>query len=281
MVEIDTDGVYFQPPPEVQTEADEIAFVERVGAVLPEGIRLAYDGRYRAMLSLKTKNYVLQGYDGKLTFKGASLRSRADEKFGREFLNSAIQWLLNGEPERVVAEYRRLARAILNGEVDIEQLCRRERVTQKSKQDTHPLYPLARRFQIGDYIMVYRKRDGSLGLLEEYAGDEDREHYVEKLYKFAARLEPLFPTSTRGSPSRRQSFRRSGSWGCLTEGAVRVILPPPVARNRARSNQFSRTQGRGACANRRRWEGNSTFAAEPCTGFQSHSCNSFFNFCTN
>jgi DNA polymerase, archaea type len=193
VVEIDTDGVYFQPPPEVQTEADEIAFVERVGAVLPEGIRLAYDGRYKAMLSLKTKNYVLQGYDGKLTFKGASLRSRADEKFGREFLNSATQWLLNGEPERVVAEYQRLARAILNGEVDIEQLCRRERVTQKSKQDTHPLYPLARRFQIGDYIMVYRKRDGSLGLLEEYAGDEDREHYVEKLYKFAARLEPLFP----------------------------------------------------------------------------------------
>jgi DNA polymerase I len=106
VVEIDTDGVYFQPPPEVQTEADEIAFVERVGAVLPEGIRLAYDGRYKAMLSLKTKNYVLQGYDGKLTFKGASLRSRADEKFGREFLNSATQWLLNGEPERVVAEYQ-------------------------------------------------------------------------------------------------------------------------------------------------------------------------------
>jgi DNA polymerase I len=193
VVEIDTDGVYFQPPPEVQTEADEIAFVERVGAVLPEGIRLAYDGRYKAMLSLKTKNYVLQGYDGKLTFKGASLRSRADEKFGREFLNSATQWLLNGEPERVVAEYRRLARAILNGEVDIEQLCRRERVTAKSKQHTHPLYPLAKRFQIGDYIMVYRKRDGSLGLLEEYADDEDREHYVDKLYKFAARLEPLFP----------------------------------------------------------------------------------------
>jgi DNA polymerase I len=200
VVEIDTDGVYFQPPPEVQTEADEIAFVERVGGVLPEGIRLAYDGRYRAMLSLKTKNYVLQGYDGKLTFKGASLRSRADEKFGREFLNNAIQWLLNGEPERVSAEYRRLARAILNGEVDIEQLCRRERVTQKSKQPTHPLYPLAVRFQIGDYIMVYRRRDGGLGLLEEYADDEDREHYVDKLYKFAARLEPLFPDFDRRFP---------------------------------------------------------------------------------
>lgn len=193
VVEIDTDGVYFQPPAEVQTEADEIAFVEKAGAVLPEGIRLAYDGRYKAILSLKTKNYVLQGYDGKLTFKGSSLRSRADEKFGREFLNNAIQWLLNGEPDRVVEEYQQLSREILNGTVDIDQLCRRERITQKSKQPHHPLYSLAQRFQIGDYIMVYRKRDGTLGLLEEYAQDEDRAHYVDKLYKFAARLEPLFP----------------------------------------------------------------------------------------
>ena len=200
VVEIDTDGVYFQPPSEVRTEADEIAFVEQAGTVLPEGIRLAYDGRYKAMLSLKTKNYVLQGYDGKLTFKGASLRSRADERFGREFLNNAIQWLLNGEPERVAAEYRRLARQILNGEIDIDQLCRRERVTAKSKQHTHPLYPLAKRFQIGDYIMVYRRHDGSLGLREEYAHDEDRAHYVDKLYKFAMRLEPLFPDFDRRFP---------------------------------------------------------------------------------
>ncbi|MCX7925993.1 MAG: hypothetical protein N2554_09315, partial [Fimbriimonadales bacterium] len=170
VVEIDTDGVYFQPPEHVQTEADAIAFVEQVGKILPEGIRLAYDGRYKAMLSVKTKNYVLQGYDGKLTFKGASLRSRADEKFGREFLNRAIEHLLNGEPAKVAEDYLRLAKQILNGDIDIEQLCRRERITDKSKQPSHPLYELAKRFQIGDYIMVYRKQDGSLGLLEEYAG---------------------------------------------------------------------------------------------------------------
>ncbi|GIV05184.1 MAG: DNA polymerase [Fimbriimonadales bacterium] len=193
VVEIDTDGVYFQPPDDVQTEDEEIAFVERVGAVLPEGIRLAYDGRYKAMLSVKTKNYVLLGYDGKLLFKGASLRSRADEKFGRDFLNRAIEYLLNGEPEKVAEDYQRLAKQILNGDIDISQLCRRERVTEKSKQPSHPLHELAKRFPIGEYILVYRKQDGSLGLLEEYAGDEDREHYVEKLYKFAARLQDLFP----------------------------------------------------------------------------------------
>lgn len=193
VVEIDTDGVYFQPPKDVQTEEEERAFVDQVGSILPEGIRLAYDGRYKAMLSVKTKNYVLLDYDGKLVFKGASLRSRADEKFGREFLNRAIEYLLNGEPEKVAEEYQRLAKQILNGDIEISQLCRRERITEKSKQSNHPLYELAKRFQIGDYVMVYRKQDGSLGLLEEYAGDEDREYYVEKLYKFAARLQDLFP----------------------------------------------------------------------------------------
>lgn len=193
VVEIDTDGVYFQPPAHVHTQDEERAFVEQVGTVLPEGIRLAYDGRYKAMLSIKTKNYVLQGYDGKLVFKGASLRSRADEKFGRDFLNRAIEYLLNGEPEKVAEDYQQLAKQILNGDIDISQLCRRERITDKSKQPNHPLYALAKRFQIGDYIMVYRKQDNSLGLLEEYTGDEDREHYVDKLYKFAARLQDLFP----------------------------------------------------------------------------------------
>ncbi len=200
VIEIDTDGVYFHPPEGVETEQQEQAFVAEVGKTLPEGIRLVHDGRYKAMLSVKTKNYVLLGYDGSLTFKGASLRSRADERFGREFLNRAIEWLLEGKPERVSEEYIRLARAILNGEVPIEDLCRRERITEKSRQDHHQLRHLAPRFQIGDYIMVYRRTDGALGLLEEYNGDEDREHYVEKLYKFASRLEELFPDFERQFP---------------------------------------------------------------------------------
>ncbi len=200
VIEIDTDGVYFQPPDGVNTLEEQYAFVDKVGAILPEGIRLAHDGHYRAMLSIKTKNYVLQDDQGNLIFKGASIRSRADERFGREFLNRAIQWLLQGQPEKVAEDYQRLARAILNGEVPIEDLCRRERITEKSRLSHHPLHSLASRFQVGDYIMVYRRADGTLGLLEEYANDEDREHYVEKLYKFASRLSDLFDDFDRLFP---------------------------------------------------------------------------------
>lgn len=192
VIEIDTDGVFFQPPPDIKGEEQEEAFVQQAGEELPEGIRLAFDGRYQAILSLKIKNYVLLGYDGKKVFKGASLRSRADEPFGRKFLSMAVDWLLKGEPQAVSDEYHRLWKAIREGSVPIAQLCRRERVTEKSVRPGHRLYDLAKEFKVGDYINVYQKRDGRLGLLEAYENDEDRDHYADKLYKFVCRLEDLF-----------------------------------------------------------------------------------------
>jgi len=191
VIEIDTDGVYFVPPAGVATEEDETAYVERVGSVLPAQIRLAHDGRYAAMLSLKVKNYVLLGYDGKRITKGASLRSRADERFGRQFLYRAIDHLIAGAPERVGEEYDALCRSITAGELPLEQFCRRERVTQKTfrSEAKKRSREVAKDAEVGDSLVVYQRADGSLGLADEYQRDEDRYRYLDKLHKFASRLE--------------------------------------------------------------------------------------------
>lgn len=191
VIEIDTDGVYFQPPPGVETEADEERYVESVGEALPHGIRLAHDGRYAAMISLKIKNYVLVDYKGKKTLKGASLRSRADELFGREFLTRAVDYLIAGDLDALAAEYERLSHAISNGDLPIEQIQRRERVTEKTfnSDAKKRAREVAKDSEVGDSLLVYQRADGSLGLAEEYAGDEDRWYYLDKLYKFASRLE--------------------------------------------------------------------------------------------
>jgi DNA polymerase elongation subunit (family B) len=191
VIEIDTDGVYFVPPPGVEGEEAETAYIDQVGAVLPAQIRLAHDGRYAAMLSLKVKNYVLLGYDGKRVTKGASLRSRADERFGRQFLYRAIDHLIAGEPERVGEEYGALSQRISTGELPLEQFCRRERVTQKTfrSEAKKRSREVAKNAEVGDSLVVYQRSDGSLGLAEEYQGDEDRFHYLDKLHKFAGRLE--------------------------------------------------------------------------------------------
>jgi DNA polymerase elongation subunit (family B) len=191
VIEIDTDGVYFVPPPEVLTEAAEREYVERVGKVMPEGIRLAYDGRYAAMVSLKIKNYVLVDYEGKKTVKGASLRSRADEAFGREFLARAMDRLIAGDVDGLAADYADLSARISEGRLPIEAFARRERVTEKTfrSEAKKRSREVARDLQVGDSIVVYQRADGSLGLASEYARDEDRWYYLEKLHRFAERLQ--------------------------------------------------------------------------------------------
>jgi DNA polymerase elongation subunit (family B) len=195
IIEIDTDGVYFVPPETVQGEEAERQYVAEIGSALPQGIRLAFDGRYRAMVSLKTKNYVLFDYDGKKTLKGASLRSRADEAYGREFLELAIDLLIEHRLEEIAELYARCIDDILCCRTPIEKLARRQRVTEKTHTSSakERSRAVVGSTAVGEYITVYERKDGSLALLENYSqGDENIFYYMDKLHKFASRLKEAF-----------------------------------------------------------------------------------------
>jgi DNA polymerase elongation subunit (family B) len=216
IIEIDTDGVYFVPPESVHGEESEQEYVKKIGEDLPQGIRLAFDGRYQAMVSLKTKNYVLYDYDGKKILRGASLRSRADEAYGRQFLERAIDLLIEHRLSEIRDLYADTIEKILAGRIPIELLARRERVTEKTltsaaKERSRAVLGEA---TVGEYIIVYERKDGSLALLQDYTpGDENSVYYMEKLYKFASRLregfegdfDRLIPRPTpQGLPQRLQ-----------------------------------------------------------------------------
>jgi DNA polymerase elongation subunit (family B) len=94
ILEVDTDGVLFVPPPDVRGEPAERGFVASLNEAMPAGIRIGFDGRYNKMLSYKSKNYALLRYDGSLVLKGSSLVSRSTERFGRRFVRRAIRLLL-------------------------------------------------------------------------------------------------------------------------------------------------------------------------------------------
>ncbi len=198
VIEIDTDGLYFVPPDGVVGEGEqaERAYVAHVGTVLPAGIRLAFDGRFQKMLSVKTKNYVLEKYDGKRIFKGSSLRSRADEAFGRRFLAEAVDRLLSDDRAGVGDLYRSIASQIECGEMPVEDLLRRERVTEKTftSGQKRRSARIAEGIAIGDHIVVLELANGDLGEREDYTGPSsiNRMHYLEKLYRFACRLQDAF-----------------------------------------------------------------------------------------
>ncbi len=192
VIEIDTDGVYFEPPAQVRGEAKELAFVDKIGQALPPGIRLAHDGSYEAMLSLKMKNYVLVEHGGHKIFKGSSLRSRADERYGRDFMTQAVNLLLDNDDAGLSQAYKNVLAQIENGTLPLAQFAKRERVTEKflssemRKRAADAIKGAG--IKQGEFVSLYQRKDKSLGLAQDYAHDEDTDYYAAKLYKFAGRL---------------------------------------------------------------------------------------------
>jgi DNA polymerase, archaea type len=172
--------------------------VESAGAAAGPGIRLAHDGRFRGMLSLRLKNYALLTYDGRVILKGSSLRSRREESFLRTFLLDTVTQLL--EPDLygdVRANYVDTARRVQEGSMHPELFARTETITDQTfrSDSTRRLAAAVGGSRIGERVQVYRRADGSIGRIEEFAGDEDRNYLLRRLRDTAMRFRPLFESS--------------------------------------------------------------------------------------
>ena len=111
LIEADTDGVYFAVPA-AWTEEQERQLVAEIGAELPTGIRLEYEGRYRAMFSHEVKNYALLTYGDQLIVHGVALRSSRAEPFGERFLRRALLYTMTGDVIGVRNVYLETAEAL-------------------------------------------------------------------------------------------------------------------------------------------------------------------------
>ncbi len=199
-IEVDTDGVYFTPPDGIATADEEEAFVAAVGALaLPEGVRLAHDGRYEKMLSLKLKTYALLDYAGSLTLKGSALRSRRMERCFLRFIEDAARDLMRERRDDVRDRYFELAEALQQKTVDPREISQWTMVNRntlekqprlKALLDTNP-----DRWRFGERVEVYEREDGSLGFLSDYAHDENTRGLLRRLSDTAARFREAFDTT--------------------------------------------------------------------------------------
>jgi len=134
LLEVDTDGLYFVPPPEQDSEEKERKFVAKLSSSLPQGINLSLDGRYKKMLSYKKKNYALLGYDGKVKIRGSSLISRSIERFGREFMQKSIECLLHEDIKSLHILYLDYAQRISERQLPIRSVVRTETVRESVEE---------------------------------------------------------------------------------------------------------------------------------------------------
>ncbi len=264
VIEVDTDGVFFVPPPAVDSRDAEATFIEHLNTAMPPGIQIGFDGRYRKMLSYKKKNYALLDYDDKLSIKGSSLMSRSTERFGRHFVEDAIRMLINGDLDELHMLYLRTRDQIIRHEWDdgVRDFCRVE--TLKDGIDKYRLdvargsrprtasYELAsereaktgRPVRKGDRVTYYITGQAAdvtafenCRLAEEWRSsdpDENTAYYLRRLDDFAQKFEPFFRPHDY-----RLVFSPEDLFGFSSEG---ITLQGYERSNRAVSGESSLTQ---------------------------------------
>ncbi len=187
LIEADTDGVYFAVP-STWDEEQERALVAEVGTELPAGIRLEYEGRYRAMLSHEVKNYALLTYSGQLIVRGVALRSSRAEPFGERFLRQALLCTLTNDIPGVRQAFLDTVTALHSRSLPATDLGARVRLSKTpeaylASRASHPepqyeaLLAAGRtRWYPGERVRYYRTRDKRYVWLP----DENEEAYVDR-----------------------------------------------------------------------------------------------------
>jgi DNA polymerase I len=216
-IEIDTDGIYFVPPPRVRTDEEVKQLIERLSDSLPSGIEVEMAGKYEAMFSYKKKNYALMDDRGNVTIKGSGLRSRGMEKYLREFLSSMIRLLLQGKEEEIHSLFKGYLNRLEQHQMGISWLAKTETLTESldtyhkkvaaKKRNPAATYELAlasaRPYRAGDQVSYYvtgkakrvRVYENSK-LTSDYDPnhpDENVAYYEEKLHSLLKKFQEFLP----------------------------------------------------------------------------------------
>jgi DNA polymerase elongation subunit (family B) len=204
VIEVDTDGIYFVPPP--NTKTDELR--DALAKELPKGIEVEFDEQFDAMFSYKAKNYALLTKEGDVIIKGGALKSRGLEKFQRIFLEEMIKLLMEGKPEAIPALRDQFEKRIRGGEMPIDMLMKTDTLQDSldkyrakigaGGRNRAAAYELAiasgRNYKPGDQISYYVKATPKKVAAYEaarLASDFDPQNRDENVDYYVAKLDEL------------------------------------------------------------------------------------------
>src|SRR6266850_5319962 len=218
VIEVDTDGIYFVPPPNVEIDA----LRTRLAKELPPGIEVEFDEQFEAMFSYKAKNYALLTRDGEVIIKGGALKSRGLEKFQRVFLEEMIKLIMEGKAEAIADLRNQFENKIRNREWKIDMLMKTDTLQDSldkyrakiagSARNRAAAYELAlasgRNYKPGDQISYYIKATPKKVPAYEAAKpasefdpqnrDENVDYYMAKLDELVKKFSGL--TATASAP---------------------------------------------------------------------------------
>jgi DNA polymerase I len=204
VIEVDTDGIYFVPPDNIDIEDLQ----KDLAKELPPGIDVEIDEQFDAMFSYKAKNYALLTKDGEVVIKGGALKSRGLEKFQRDFLEEMIKLIMEGKPEAITNLRDEFERKIRDREWKIDMLMKTDTLQDSldkyrakiagSARNRAAAYELAlasgRNYKPGDQISYYIKATPKKVPAYEaakLASDFDSQNRDENVDYYVAKLDEL------------------------------------------------------------------------------------------
>jgi DNA polymerase elongation subunit (family B) len=207
-IEADTDGIYFVPP-DFKNAGENDAFREKLGAALPPGIEIEFDGEYPAMFSYKMKNYALLSPKGEIVIKGAALKSRGLEPYLRSFLREYLKLKLESKDAEIPDLKKKYEEKIVGGLFPISQLAKTENLKDspdsysakiaKGGRGRNAAYELALRsgrvYQAGDQVSYYitgTKKTVAMHEVARLVSDWNPENRDENLNYYTAKLNALY-----------------------------------------------------------------------------------------
>jgi DNA polymerase elongation subunit (family B) len=212
-IEIDTDGIYFVPP-DFQGSAKDVTeqmatFRKNFSATLPAGIEVEFDGEYASMYSYKMKNYALLGADGKMSIKGAALKSRGLESFQRKFMHKMLRLKLEDQETDLPDLRQSFDDSIAKKQWPIEEFAKKENLQNSpanyaakranGQGSRRAAYELAlaseREYKAGDQVSYYVtgiKKNVAVYASSKLTKDWDPNNRYENISYYQAKLEALY-----------------------------------------------------------------------------------------
>lgn len=189
-IEIDTDGIFIG----LDEDSDPEYFVGQINERLarPE-VKIGFDGHWQAGYFVGMKNYALIDQPGKLTIKGASLKSSNLETAFRDYISEGLVDLLSGDLKALKKRFRNLFTGLEDRTIPTEDIAATKRLAKnpdeyKGKQ---PQVEAAKNAGLelkqGDFVTHYRAITGEWKVLDTDR-DYDSQFYIKKLIETNRRV---------------------------------------------------------------------------------------------
>jgi hypothetical protein len=128
LVNCDTDSIsWCKEDQSPFTEDERVAILDELNSLTDDLIIWEDDGNYDCVIVVKSKNYVLYS-DGKIKYKGSSLRDSKTEPILRDFLQKALEYLIHKRDDELLGLYHDLVKQAHNV-TDVSQWAVKKTVT--------------------------------------------------------------------------------------------------------------------------------------------------------